>query len=113
LVFPGTVGILVGLFFFTFTMRPLEWWQMADYWPAFLLIVGSAFVATWLAGRLRKPGLLVPGGLGLLVGVVGFSLTLGWLETWVAPVIANGWPLVLVAIGLFMVFRGIMSGLRA
>ena len=54
----------------------------------------------------------MPGGLGLAVGVVGFSLTLGWLDTWVMPVIANGWPLVLIAIGLFMVFRGIMSGLR-
>ena len=113
LVFPGTAGLLVGLFFFSFTMGPLEWWQMADYWPAFPLIVGSAFMATWLAGRLRTPGLLVLGAIGLLVGVVGFSFTLGWLNMWVMPVLANGWPLVLVAMGLFMVFRAIMSGLRA
>ena len=106
LVFLGTAGILVGLFFFTFTVGPLEWWRMEDYWPAFPLIAGSAFVATWVAGRFRESGLLVPAAVGLLAGVVGFSFTLGWLEEWVMPVIENGWPLVLVATGLLMVFRG-------
>ena len=113
LVFPGTVGILVGLFFFTFTVGPLEWWRMEDYWPAFPLIAGLAFMTTWVAGRFRKSGLLVPAAAGLLAGVVGFSFTLGWLEGWVMPVIENGWPLVLVVMGLLMVFRGIASGLRA
>ena len=113
LVFPGTAAMLVGLFFFAFTLGPLEWWRMADYWPAFPFIGGLAFVATWVAGRFREPGLLVPAAVGVLVGVVGFSFTLGWLERWVMPVIENGWPLVLVAMGLLMVFRGIVSGLRA
>ena len=113
LVFLGTVGLLVGLFFFTFTVGPLEWWRMEDYWPTFPLIVGLAFVATWVAGRCRESGLLVPAAVGLLVGVVGFSSTLDWLEEWVMPVIENFWPLILVAMGLLMVFRGIVSGLRA
>ncbi|MDP6581603.1 MAG: hypothetical protein QF681_13190 [Vicinamibacterales bacterium] len=113
LAFPGTAGILVGLFFFIFTVGPLEWWRMEDYWPAFPLIAGSAFAATWVAGRFRESGLLVPAAVGLVVGVVGFSFTLGWLEGWVMPVIENGWPLVLVAIGLLMVLRAIVSGLRA
>lgn len=111
-VFLGTVGLLVGLFFFTFTVGPLGWWRMEEYWPAFPLIAGLAFLATWVAGRCRESGLLVPTAVGLLVGVVGFSSTLGWLEEWVMPAIENGWPLVLIAIGLLMVFRGIVSGLR-
>ena len=106
LVFLGTAGLLVGLFFFTFTVGPLEWWMMEDYWPAFPLIAGLSFVATWVAGRFREPGLLVPATVGLLAGVVGFSFTLGWFDVWVMPVLANGWPLVLVALGLLMVFRG-------
>jgi len=86
---------------------------MEDYWPAFPLIAGLAFVATWVAGRFRESGLLVPVAVGLLAGVAGFSFTLGWLEEWVIPVIENSWPLVLVATGLLMVFRGLVSGLRA
>ena len=113
LVFLGTAGVLVGLFFFTFTVGSLEWWRMEDYWPAFPLIAGLAFVATWVAGRFRESGLLVPAAVGLLAGMVGFTFTLGWLEEWVIPAIENGWPLVLVATGLLMVFRGLVSGLRA
>ena len=85
---------------------------MQDYWPTFPLIVGLAFVATWAAGRCRATGLLVPAAVGLLVGGVGFSFTLDWLGGWVIPVIENGPPLVLVVMGLLMVFRGIVSGLK-
>lgn len=113
LVWPGTAGLLVGLFFFAFTLGPLEWWQMESYWPAFPLIGGLAFVATWVAGKLREPGLLVPGGIGLVAGVVGFSLTLGWFEWWLLPLVENGWPLALVALGAFMVIRGLLAARRA
>lgn len=85
---------------------------MEDYWPAFPLIAGLAFGATWVAGKRRDAGLLVPATVGLLAGMVGFSFTLGWFEEWVMPVIANGWPLVLVAMGLLMVFRGFISRAR-
>ena len=112
LVFLGTAGLLVGLFFFTFTVGPLQWWRMEDYWPAFPLIAGLSFVATWVAGRFREPGLLVPATVSLLAGVVGFSFTLGWFDVWVMPVLASGWPLVLVAMGLLMVFRGIVPRVR-
>ena len=113
LAFPGTAGVLGGLFFFSFTVGPLEWWRMEDYWPAFPLIAGLAVAATWGAGRFRESALLVPAAVGLVVGVVGFSFTLSWFEGWVTPVIENGWPLVLVAIALLMVFRAIVSGLKA
>jgi len=111
-VFLGTAGVLVGLFFFTFPVGPLEWWRMEDYWPAFPLVAGLSFVATWVAGRFREPGLLVPATVSLLAGVVGFSFTLGWFDVWVMPVLASGWPLVLVAMGLLMVFRGIVPRVR-
>ena len=105
-VFLGTAGLLVGLFFFAFTLGPLGWWEMEVYWPAYPLIGGMAFLATWVAGRRRESGLLVPAALNAVAGVVGFSFTLGWLEMWVLPVIETGWPLVLIAMGLLIVFRG-------
>ena len=107
-VFLGTSGLLVGLFFFAFTLGPLEWWEMEVYWPAYPLMGGMAFLATWVAGRGRESGLIVPAALNAVAGVVGFSFTLGWLEMWVLPVIETGWPLVLIAIGLLIVFRGIV-----
>ena len=107
-VFLGTSGLLVGLFFFAFTIGPLEWWEMEVYWPAYPLMGGVAFLATWVAGRCRESGPLVPAALNAVAGVVGFSFTLGWLEMWVLPVIETGWPLVLIAVGLLIVFRGIV-----
>ena len=108
LVFVGTAALLVGLFFFAFTLGPLGWERMDVYWPALPLIGGLAFLATWIAGRYRESGLLVPAALNAVAGVVGFAFTLGWVEAWVLPVIEGGWPLVLIAIGLLIVFRGVV-----
>lgn len=72
------------------------------------LIGGLAFVATWIAGKCRESGLLVPAALNALAGVASFSFTLGWLEVWVLPVIENGWPLVLIAMALPIFFCDIV-----
>ena len=67
LVFIGVAGALVGAFFFAFTLGPLEWAQMRDFWPVFVLIGSAAFFAQWLT-QPRNFGLLVPAVLALGVG---------------------------------------------
>lgn len=77
LVFPGVIGVLIGLFFIAFTFNFWSWSDMAVLWPVFPLICGLAFLSTWLAGACREKGLLVPGGLSTAVGGIGLFLTLG------------------------------------
>ena len=77
LIFPGTLLVLLALFFFCFTFDLFSWDRMEVLWPIFPLIVGIAFVFRWFAGRCRELPLLVPGGITLSVGVIGLFFTLG------------------------------------
>ncbi len=99
-VFSGTVAFGVGLFFFLFTLGPLEWEQMGVLWPVFPLIVSIAFLWTWVAGLGRKPGLLVPAFINGTVGVLGLFFTLtplsGFIGEWIATI---GWPIILILVG--------------
>ena len=104
LVWPGTFGMLIGAFFFLFSLDIVEWDQMSELWPAFPLIVGLSFVATWFAGRCRKLQLLVPATINIAVGVVGLGFTLGLIDR---RTLNTLWPLALVAIGLFMIARSL------
>ena len=99
-VFPGTLFLLSGLFFFLFSFGVFRWEQMAQLWPVFPLIGGSAFFALWLVSLGRHVGLLVPAFLGFAAGVVGLSFTATPLSTVVGVV---GWPLALLAAGATLV----------
>lgn len=103
ILIPGVSGFLVGLFFFLVTLGPLEWADLALWWPIFPLIGGIAFVITWFVDR-DEPGLLVPGFGGVIVGLVGFLFTLGDLDpSW----IAQGWPLILIVVGLLILAQSL------
>jgi hypothetical protein len=104
LVWPGTFGVLIGAFFFLFSLGAVEWDQMSELWPAFPLIVGLSFVATWFAGKCRKLQLLVPATINIAVGVVGLGFTLGLIDRRTFNLL---WPLALVALGLFMIVRSL------
>lgn len=113
LVFPGTAAVLVGLFFGLFSVGPLAWDEMARLWPCFPLIAGIAFLVTWVAGRGRQSGLLIPAALGLVVGVVGLFLTYELFTEWLVPVVDYGWPVALIAFGVFLVWRSLRRAVAA
>ncbi len=106
-VCPGTLGVLLGLFFFAFTLGFLSWEDMGVLWPCFPLIVGLSFLATWLAYRGKQPGLLVPAGINLLVGLGGLALTLGVVDLDTAQL---AWPIALIAVGVAIVLHALFSG---
>lgn len=97
LVFAGTAGVLVGLFFFGFTLYYLEWGDMSKLWPVFPLIGGVAFFLAFLAERrTRDFGLLGLGLATIAVGVGGLAFTYGY----VGSNILNFWPLLIVLVGV-------------
>jgi hypothetical protein len=105
LLFPGTGSLLVGIFFLLITMGPLRWRDMDTLWPAFPLIAGLSFIAVWLCDR-KNTGLLVPAALGMAVGLLGFVFTFRVLE---ARIIADGWPVLLILLGLALVAKGFVG----
>ena len=99
LVMTGVASALLGGFFLAITLGPLAWSDLDRYWPVFILISGVAFLAQWLA-RPGEVGLLVPAVLGLLVGLGGLALTLGYIEPAVSAQILRLWPVLLIVLGV-------------
>jgi len=98
-VFVGTVALLIGAFFFLFTLDVLRWGQMGVFWPAFVLIGGAGFLAHW-AARPSDRGVLVPALLALIVGGIALLFTLGRVEPVLGRQIARFWPVALIILGL-------------
>jgi hypothetical protein len=106
---PATITFLIGLFFFGFTLGAFAWGDMAYLWPVFPLIVGIAFVVTWVFSGFREWGLLVPGGVTGAVGLIGLAFTLGRLEYPYLRWILRGWPALLILIGLIVLVGGLLD----
>ncbi len=100
-IFVGVAAAGVGAFFFLFTLGRLEWAQMGDYWPVFVLIGSAAFFAQWLADPARR-GLLVPAAIALAVGLIFLPETRRFLNPAVTEQLIQFWPLALIVIGLLI-----------
>jgi hypothetical protein len=108
MMIPATINLLVGVFFFLFTLGFVPWSAMGYLWPVFPLIVGIAFFVAWVFSLFRDWGLLVPAGVTATVGIVGLGFTLSaqsGLFAWVVRL----WPLALIALGVLILFGGLLS----
>lgn len=104
IVWPGTSGLLVGIFFLLFTFEVFDWEDMSELWPVFPLIAGTSFFATWMAGRFKEQGLLLPGSMAVATGVIGLFFTLGDMSFERVKVLG---AVVLVAVGLTIVVKSL------
>lgn len=95
-VFVGTAAMLLGIFFFGFTLGFWEWGEMSQLWPVFPGIGGLAFLALFLASRGHEWDLLGVGLVALLVGVAGLLINFGYLGSDVVRL----WPVLLILAGL-------------
>lgn len=107
LAFVGTAATLLGVFFFLTTLGVggLEPSDMGRLWPIYPLIGGIAFVVLWIAGGLHDWGVLIPAGIGLIIGVFGlgaviFDRTYPFMQT-----LLKCWPAIFILIGL-----GLLAG---
>ena len=93
LLMPAAVMTIIGLLFLYCEIE--GWWRMEDLWPVFLLAPGFGFILMYLLGT-REPGLLVPGSILLIMGILFLSVN-RWAGRW--------WPLLLVVVGLLILLR--------
>jgi hypothetical protein len=108
LVFVGVAAVLVGLFFFGFTLGYWEWAEMSRLWPVFPIIGGIALVALFFAERGKDAGTLGVGCAAFLVGIVGLAVTLGY----VGKEIVGLWPLLLVILGIISLVAAFLRLIR-
>ena len=99
-VFPGTILILVGAFFFLWKHYYLPWY-MDEMWPVFPLIVGLAFFVLFLFNP-RDWGVLIPAAILIFVSAIFFADNLGAFPWSAWEVIGKTWPAVLIVIGILI-----------
>lgn len=108
-IFPASVLLILGLFFFmrNFDIFSLDYYfyYIEDFWPIFLVALGSGFVALFFV-RSEDWGVLIPGSILLFLGVIFFLRNTGliyWQD------FADYWPVVLIVIGLSIVVRSLTN----
>jgi hypothetical protein len=106
-IWVGVTTFLTGFFLcvFSFQLGNLTWVSLSAWWPGFLLIIGTAFLAIFLLGDMREENLLIPaylfGGLGLLA----LPFTLGIIRNPVFSQVLRLWPLAILLLGLAVFLR--------
>jgi len=107
-LFNATLSILLGAFFFMFSLGYWKWESMAQFWPLLLIIVGAAFFVQWLVEirvTRRLIFALVIGG----IGVFFLPSTMGWLAPELSAQIQRLWPVALIVAGLVVLFGGVFK----
>ena len=100
LVFLGTLQLLLGMLFFSFTLEVFQWSDMRSLWPVFVLIPGLTLLAAyWMGGR--KLGMLLTSGAALSASalVVLPLLQIGGNMFNLSAV----WPLLIITVGIALV----------
>jgi len=93
LILPGTILLVYGFLFLFCALY--GWWYMENLWPGFLFGPGLGFVLMYLFGE-KEVGLLIPGGILLGLSIIFFLRY---------SVILDYWPLILIAVGLYLIYK--------
>lgn len=100
-VFPGSLLLLMGLFFLSRETGILED-PMFMLWPMFLIIIGVSFVMVFLF-QPREWGMLIPGGILTGIGMLFFLRNYGCISWHAVGSVLRWWPIALIAVGAWMV----------
>lgn len=96
----GVLLIVLGILLIVNRVFNVQLFTMGNLWPVFVLGAGLIFEATYLTSR-RNPGILVPGGILTVLGILFFFET---FTDWGFS--AYTWPIYVLApaFGLFQLF---------
>ena len=108
-VFVGTAALLVGAAFAAITLGPFTYQDLDIWWPVFLIILGVAFLARWIAGGVRRGNALFLGVVALLVGGAAIAINLQLLGPQTRDLLPTLWPALLIAAGLLVLLQGLFG----
>lgn len=107
LAFPGTLFLLLGLFFLLRNNYFHYRLYFDDFWPIFLIIFGLAFVVQFIF-NIKDWGLLIPGGIFLFLGFGFLARTMDWYIPFEFEYyIGKYWPVALILIGIAIIVSSI------
>jgi len=98
-IFGGLIVLAIGLSFFLAANNVISW----DKWWAYLLVfLGLVFIIEAVIRNKSFKDRLIGGRFiaGIILLSIGFSFVLS-LKNW--------WPLILIAVGLLIIIKGILS----
>lgn len=93
-----------GVLAFALTLDYTTFGRILDWLPSFPMILGLAFIATWLAGRKTSGNLLVAGVILAALGLMGYAARFDFLKK-ILPSAQIFWAILLVVCGLYLVWR--------
>ncbi len=93
LLMPATIVTIAGVLFLY--CDGSGWFHMQDLWPVFLVAPGIGFMLMYFFGE-QEGGLLVPGTILLVIGIIFLSAN-RWAGRW--------WPAILVFVGVLLLIR--------
>ncbi|MCP4614765.1 MAG: hypothetical protein GY845_39290 [Planctomycetes bacterium] len=117
-VFPGTLFLVLGSFFFMYNYGILdEWFYFDTFWPIFPTALGLAFLSLFLV-NFRNWLSLFPAVIFLGIGTISFAIMLDFLDYWT---IEDFWyenedifynigdwaPLLVIVVGLVLIISSI------
>lgn len=105
-VFVSVFLLSIGAFFVLRNYGFVPYLYIEEVWPIFLVAAGLGFVAIFLFVP-SEWRLLIPGSALLLFGVLLLARELGYLRIYR---LSEYWPVILVAIGLSVFFKGLKQG---
>ena len=109
---PGSVGWAVtwtgfGALSLALTLGYTDLPDILDWLPSFPMILGLAFMATWLADKRRNDHLGIAGGILVVLGLMGFAARFDWLKR-ILPSAQVVWAVLLLVGGGYLVWRAIV-----
>jgi len=106
-IWVGVTTLLIGLFLCVFSLQlgNLTWASLSAWWPGFLLIIGTAFLAIFLLGDMWEENLLIPAYLFGGMGLLALPFTLGVIRSPVFSQVLRLWPLAILLVGLAVFLR--------
>lgn len=98
-VFPGTILLLMGVFFVLRNWDLVPYRYVRDVWPAMSAILGLAFLALFLV-KPRDWGVLIPASIFLFFGGAIWldKLDIIYIDIW--DIWRDYWPALLILIGI-------------
>lgn len=108
-VFPGTILLLLGIFFILRNFDLIPYRYVREVWPIMLIIFGFAFLAIFIT----KPsdwGVLIPAGICLFIGGIFYANRFYhfYWDAW--DLFADYWPVFLILIGAGIVLKSLRKG---
>lgn len=100
-----------GILAFALTLDYTSFKKILDWLPSFPMILGLAFITTWIASKKESANLMVAGVVLAALGLMGYGARFDFLKR-ILPSAQVFWAVLLVLGGIYLVWRTVSRARR-